>query len=148
MSDFKWKDGSQSDIITSGLDSLADGGRAISDAIDNDTGLDMYADIEYEVRYTSSAPAAGVKVADIYLLPTIDGTNYPEGSTSLDPQKSLLVGSLESRNGSTSAIERLVLPGVPLPPRDYKVLLKNTSGKTLHSTANIVSIRPFKLQSV
>jgi len=147
MPDLKWKDGSIATALDSGLDSLANGSRAISAVIDNDAGLDLYADFELVVRYTTTAPAAGVITAELFLLPTVDGTNYPEGSSSLDPQQMLKVGIFESRNGTTSATERLVLTGIPLPPRDFKVLLKNTSGFSYYSTANTLKIRPYKLQS-
>lgn len=148
MADLKWKDGSIATVFTTELNSLADGSRVLSSAIDNDAGLDLYADFELVVQYTSSAPAAGVIAAELFLLPTVDGTNYPEGGTSLDPQQALKVGTFESRNGSTSATERLVVSGVSLPPRDFKILLKNISGKTLASSGNTLKIRPYKSQSV
>lgn len=148
MADIKWVDGSIATALSTGLNSLADAGRAISSAIDNDAGLDLYCDLELAIAYTSSAPSAGVKVAEVYLLPTVDGTNFAEGGTSLTPQKSLLVAAFESRNGSTSAVEYLTASGIPLPPRDFKLLLVNTSGKTLHATLNTLKIRPYKLQAV
>src|SRR4051812_10343049 len=82
-------------IITTGLNSLASGSRAASSAgaIDNTSGLDFLIDLEFLVKYTSSAPSAGVIAADVYLVPSLDGTNYAEGSTSVTPQGALYVGS-------------------------------------------------------
>lgn len=148
MSQVKWIDGSIATALSSGLNSLADAGRAISSAIDNDAGLDLYCDLELAIAYTTSAPSAGVRVAELYLLPTVDGTNFAEGGTSLTPQKALLIATFESRNGSTSAVEYLVATGIPLPPRDFKLLLVNTSGKTLHASLNTLKLRPYKLQTV
>lgn len=146
--DIKWKDGSISTLLSSGLNSLANGSRAISSAYDNTTNLDLYGDLELAIAYTTSAPTAGTKVADVYLLPTVDGTNYAEGGTSLTPQALLLVATFESRNGATGAVEYLIAPGIPLPSRSFKVLLVNTSGKTLHATLNTLKITPYKLQIV
>ena len=147
MADFKWKSTAATSLLTSGLNSLADAARAVSSAFDNSTNLDEYGDLEFTVQYTTSAPSAGTKVAEVYLLPSIDGTNYAEGSTSITPQKALLVGVFESRNGSTSAVERLVVSGVSIPPDHMKFLLVNTSGKTLASSGNTLKIRPYKVQS-
>src|SRR5262249_18570849 len=94
--------------LTTELNSLADASNVISTTVlDNTGGLDFFCSLEYLVKYTSSAPAAGVSIADIYLVPALDGTNYAEGSTTITPQGLLFVGSFESRNGSTSAFERL-----------------------------------------
>lgn len=148
MANIQWIDGSIATALSTGLNSLADAARAISSAIDNDADLNIYCDLELAIAYTTSAPAAGTKVAEVYLLPTIDGTNFAEGSTSLTPQKSLLVATFESRNGSTSAVEYLTASGISLPPRDFKLLLVNTSGKSLHATLNTLKVRPYKLQAV
>lgn len=139
-----WADSvASADLLTTGLDSLADAARAISSAITPD-GL-PYGDLELAVRYTSSAPAAGISVAEVYLLPTVDGTNYPEGGTGVTPQAALMVGVFESRNGSTGAVERLVLRGIELPARSYKVVLVNKSGKTYHSSGNTLKVRTYAL---
>lgn len=132
--------------LTTGLDSLASNSRAISSAIDNGTGRDLYGDLELVVTY-GVAPAAGAKVAEIYLLPTVDGTNYPEGSTSVTPQRALLVATFESRSPSTSVAERLVINGITLPPRNYKLLLVNTSGQAYASSGNTLKIKPYKLDN-
>ena len=147
MSNIQWIDGSTATALSTGLDSLTDTSRAISAAIDNDADLNLYCDLELAIAYTTSAPSAGVKVAEVYLLPTVDGTNFAEGGTSLTPQKSLLVATFESRNGSTSTLEYLIATGIPLPPRDFKLLLVNTSGKTLKSSGNTLKLRPYKLQN-
>ncbi len=132
-------------VLSTELNSLATAGLAISSSAYSGN-LDPFADIELAVKYTTSAPAAGTKVAELYLVPTIDGTNYAEGSASVNPQKALLIAVFESRNGSTSAFERLVQLGVSLPPGSFKFVLLNTSGKTLASSGNTVTIRPYQYQ--
>jgi hypothetical protein len=149
MADLKLKAGvSATNALSTELNSLADAGRQISSAIDNSSNLDLYMDLELAVQYTSSAPTAGQKVAEVYLVPTTDGTNYAEGSTSITPQQALLVATFESRNGSTSAVERLASLGIPIPVGSFKLELVNTSGKTYASSGNTLKYRTYKLQAV
>lgn len=148
MATLKWSNGSLATALSTELDSLADAARAISGAIDNTANLHLYMDVELAVAYTSSAPAAGTKAGELYAIPTVDGTNYGEGGTSVTPQKALLIGIFESRNGSTSSVERLILPGIPMPPIQFKLLMVNTSGKTLKSSGNTLKYAPYTIQSV
>lgn len=149
MADLKLQTGvSATNALSTGLDSLADAARALSGAIDNSTNLNLYMDLQLEIKYTSSAPTAGVIVAEVYLLPTVDGTNYEEGGTTITPQASRLVATFESRNGSTSAFEYLTSLGIPIPVGSFKLLLINKSGKTLASSGNTLKYRTYKLQSV
>lgn len=145
--DIKWKVTAASTVLKTELNSLADAARAITGAIDNTTALDLYDDIQLKVEYTSSAPAAGVKMGELYLVPSVDGTNYAEGSTSLTPQKSQLVGTFESRNGATATFEYLVIQGVPIPPLNFKYLFVNTSGKALAASGNTLVRTTYKIQS-
>ncbi len=142
----------KTNAITTGLDSLANGNTALSAAIDNSAGLDLFMDLSLSVKYTSSAPAAGVVAADAYLVPSIDGgTTYAEGTAGTPgviPQGALYVGSFESRNGSTSTFENLVLNGIPIGPYNYKLLLVNKSGKTFTSSGNVLAYATYKFQSV
>lgn len=142
-----WDDTTSIDTaLSSGLDSLANGSRAISSAIANGTEKDLYGDLELSIKY-GTAPSAGTKVAEVYLLPTVDGTNYPEGSTSLTPQKALLIATFESRNPSTSTFEKLVIWGVTIPARGFKLLLVNTSGQSLASSGNTLKIKRYKMDN-
>lgn len=145
MPSVKWEDGSATTALSTELNSLADAGRAISAAIDNDAGLYLYADLELVVSY-ATAPTAGTTAAEVYLLPTVDGTNYPEGSSTVTPQAALLVGSFEVRLGTTGP-ERLVLRGVDLPARDFKLLLCNKSGRAFTASGNTLKVRPYRVQS-
>lgn len=149
MADLKLKAGvTATDALTTGLDSLANGARAISAAIDNSTNLDMFMDLQLKVKYTTTAPAAGVITAEVYLIPSVDGTNYGEGGTGLTPQASRLVATFESRNGSTSTFEYLNSLGIPIPIGSFKLLLVNKSGYAYASADNLLTYRTYKLQSV
>jgi hypothetical protein len=134
--------------LSTGLNSLADAARDISSAIDNSSNLDLYMDLQLEIKYTSSTPTVGITVAEVYLIPQVDGTNYAEGASGVTPQAALLVAAFETRNPSTSNFEYLDAPGVPMPVGNFKLLLVNKSGKTLASSGNTLKFRTYKLQSV
>lgn len=141
-------------VITTG-GTLADQARTLG-SYDNTVNLDLYADAFLTVQYDSSFPAAGVAVAELYMLPadSVGGSpNFPVGgdgtggSANVDPQKSLLVGVFETRNGSTSATETLAIIGIPLCPRTMRWVVKNISGKTMHQGLAL-KLKPYKLQGV
>lgn len=135
-------------LITTGLDSLANGSAILSAAYDNSTALDLYADFLLAVQY-GTAPSAGTKVAELYIECAIDGTNYPSVGSSL-PQKSLLVGTFETRSPSTSALEYLVIYGIPLPIyATIKFRIYNTSGQTYKdNTSNkFLKMQPYRLNN-
>lgn len=144
----KWTTPTLTTLLTTGLDGLTNGSEAESSAYDNSSNLDMYADFVLAICY-GTAPAAGLKVAELYIEPTVDGTNYPSVTSGGLPQKALLIGALESVLPSTSVVEYLVLLGVPIPPGSFKILLSNTSGQTLkdNSVAKTLKMRAYKLQS-
>src|SRR5262245_10272569 len=132
--------------LTTGLDSLSDTSMVLSSVVlDNTSTPQDFVDLELLVKYTSSAPAAGTKVGDVYIIPALDGTNYGEGSGSIQPQGLQYVGSFESRNGATGAFERLPMERIPIGPYKYKVLFTNTSGKTLASSGNILGYGTWKV---
>lgn len=149
MANQQWEDSTSIiTVLSGGLVSLADTEKTLSDVIDNGTDLDLFGDLEFIVQWDSVAPSVGDKVADLYLLPSVDDINFPEGGTSLTPQASLLIGSFESRNPSIGEVEHLMLPGITLPPRKMKFLLQNTSGQTFDPSGSMLLLKPYKLQSV
>lgn len=129
-------------VFTTELDSLANNAMAISSGIT--PGGDLFCDMELAVKYTSSTPATATSVAKVYFLVSVDGTNYPEGSTTVIPVVDLKVADFHSRNPSTSTVERLIIPRINMPPRTFKVLIQNTSGKTFGSSGNTLKFKPYK----
>jgi len=147
MADLRYKDGALVDLLSTGLNSFANNARVVSDVVVNATALNLYADFELVVAY-ATAPATGKKIGELYILPTVDLTNFASGSDTVNPQRALLVGVFETVAPSTSTPERLVLPAITLPPRNFKVLFKNTSGFNLAATNNTLKMRGYKLESV
>jgi len=134
-----------STVMTTELDALAaTTGKAISAAIDNSTNLDLFDDLELTVDF-ASAPTAGT-VIEVYLLPAVDGTNYPDGSTTVLPQAGLLVAGFAVRNDT--AAQRMAVRGVSLPPGSFKYLVQNTTNQAFPATGSVLSRNPYQLQSL
>ena len=132
---------------------LGNGVRAAGD-YDNGTELDFYCTVYLTVQWNSTAPTAGDKVAELYILPG-DGAGsevFPEGGdaaigTDDTPQQIFFVGAFESVNPSLTVDEVLALPGVPLAPDGNRFVLLNTSAQEFDLTWQL-DIKPYKLQSV
>lgn len=142
--------GLQSLFAAADLQSLANNTSVTKTFTSNGTNLDLWADFIFALQYNSvTGISAGTKVADIYLGPQVDGTNYPTaaGSPSV-PQKALYIGSLESRNPSTSALEYLDLPGVVIPPYNFQIWFANVCGQALHASAVMFGkFQPYQQQA-
>jgi len=148
MAILRYRDGETvTTLLSTELNAMANGARVLSDPHDNTSDLDVYADFELLVKY-SVAPSNGTKVVELYIVPTIDDINYAEGSISVIPQRYLLIGIFETVNPSISSFERLIIPNVVIPPRNFKVLIRNTSGQDFAATGNTLRMKKFKLESI
>lgn len=131
-------------VMTTELNSLgATTGKAISSAFDNSSNLDLFADFELLVTF-GTAPTANT-VVELYIVPTIDGTNYADGSTSVLPQASLYVGGFVVRNVTA---QRMVLRGISLPPGLFKMLVQNTTNQAFPGTNSTLRWNKYAMQVV
>lgn len=112
-------------VLSTGLNSLASGSGATSAAISN-TELDTLADLEFVCG--SITPGSNA-IVDLYLVGTVDGTNY--GDT-----PGLLVGAWTITSGTGA--KREFITGVPVPPRDHKWHVVQRTGVTLPASGNTV----------
>jgi hypothetical protein len=141
-SNFLWAVGTQRNVLTTELNSLANNALVLGSAIDISTGASdlgkLYADIELLVTF-SAAPTANTSIL-VWILRTLDGTNYEDGSTSVQPLR-LFDASFPLR--ATTAAQRIT-KRIQLPPgNNFKFLLKNdASGQAFAASGNILSIRP------
>lgn len=129
---------------------LANGNRVISGStstgitsgvVDNATDLYMWADFEFTCTF-ASAPSAGQTV-DLYLVPSVDNTNFADGDASIVPPTTYYRGSFVLR--AVTSAQRVAVLGVPLPPEKFKVLLANSSGAALPSGGGIVKMQRYKV---
>ena len=140
MSVRQWKPsaraGNPATVMSTDLNSLADGAAVLSGALSNDANdeLDLYADVE--LLFTAAAAPDADMTLDLYVVRSVDGTNF-EDATAARPPASGYVGSFVSAN-STGA-QRLVVPRVELPPEDFKLLLVNNLGAALVASGNVLT---------
>ena len=125
------------------LDSLTDNEYTdASDEVDNSTNKYMFADVE--IVLGSAAFTGTDSGIEVYLIPSVDGTNYPTwtGNGTSDEQENngFFVGSV-STTGTTAA-QRAVLRDVELPNGKYKWAFRNRGNVTLAGSGNSASWRP------
>lgn len=134
-------------VLTTELNSLAN--NAISNAsatiIDNTTNLDLFADFEANVTF-ALAPTAGTSL-DLYLVPSIDGTNYEDGgqtASNVQPSTAYYAGSFIVRAVTTA--QKIAIQGVRLGPNKFEaVLVNNTTGQALAASGNTVGYRTYSM---
>jgi len=129
-------------VLSTELNSLANGARAISSAITG--GQELWDDLELVVTYGTN-PTAG-SVVEVYLIPSVDDTNYSDGDASIVPGFSMLVGYFPLR-AVTSAQRPAGIRGVVLTPGKWKYLVANLSGQTMAATGNTLKRRMYSMDS-
>lgn len=124
------------------LKNLANDGQKLGGEIDNATSArDMYADFDLLCKF-QSAPSTGGYVA-LYLIQSVDGTNYADGTDSVAPPATALVGTFPVR--AVTDAQRVALRHVLLPPTKFKPLVVNKSGQAMTDVndENVLSYRPY-----
>lgn len=139
--------GSQTTLLSTGLNSLANNALAVSSAYDNTQGAagDGYTlcDVELVVTY-GVAPTANTGCT-LWLLGTQDGTNYEDGDASTTPAR--LPDAVFPLRAVTTA--QRVIRRVWLPWGASKALLKNDgTGQAMASSSNTLKVRPVARQGV
>jgi hypothetical protein len=133
-------DSSVTTLLTTQLDSLASAAKTtVSSAYDNRTNLFFWAD--FEGVLASAITPAGSQTWEIYAIPTIDGTNYADGGSSVVPSTDCLLGTLKFQ--AVTGQQRVVALRLPIPPHSFKVMVKNNLGGTLASSGNTVKMLPY-----
>jgi len=144
MPSVKWESGSVSTVLDSGANSLADDANAISSEINNTADLYLFNDVELYTAALAYTPAAG-SVVELYLVESLDGTNYEDGGSSIDPPATNLVGIFNIR--AATAAQRHVIRQVPIPPLKYKYVIINKTGGTLAASGNTLKVIPYRYQT-
>lgn len=129
--------------LSTGLDSLANGSSAITAALDNGTDRSIWDDLELVVTF-GTAPALNAPV-EVYLVPSVDGTNYADGSATVLPSPNLLVGTFLVRAVTTA--QRVAIRKIELPPGLFKYLVRNQAGQAMAASGNTLKRRPYEMSS-
>lgn len=114
----------------------------LSDEVDNSTTKYKYADVEV---VAGSAAFTGLDSGiEVFLIPSVDGTNYPTwtGNGATDEQENVpfFVGFIPFTG--TTAAQRGVLMGVDLPNGKFKWGFRNRGNIGLAASGNSASWRP------
>jgi len=144
MASVKWEVGSIATVLSSGLNSLADDGNALSSEIDNTTVLYLFDDVEWLHAALGYTPSAGA-VIELYIVEALDGTNYEDGDASIDPPAANLVGVFNIR--ASTASQRHTLRQIPIPPFKFKYVVINKTGGALASSGNTLRRIPYRYQT-
>lgn len=128
---------SRGTVLTTELDALGNTSRTNAGTeIANQTNLDQYGKLELAVDFVS-APSAGGYV-QIHMLTAPDGTNYEDGSSSVDPGLHTVVVSIPLR--ADTAAQRLTSPVFALQPAKTKFILLNQSGQSFPASGSTLTL--------
>jgi hypothetical protein len=135
-------------VAGSSMNTLTTASYALGADIDNSTGAWTDADLLLVLSSAVTAGAGNPNVA-VWLLPAVDGTNYPSppGGSAAAAPANLCVGSILVVPSVSTSV--LVLRGITLPPSHFKILIQNNLGVSLPATnTSACSLYRYRLQSV
>ena len=115
---------------------------ALGNSIDNSTTKYMLCDVQIDLA-SFTAGTTGDEVIEIYLVPSVDGTNDPDwatGSADAQQNNSLFVGSVPISQGAGA--KRAVLRNVALANGSFKWAVRNRANATLAGSGNTLTWRP------
>lgn len=120
----------------------------LSDEVDNSANLYPMAD--WELQLGSAAFTGADSLVAFYIVPTMDGTNYPDwaGNVTSGGQQQYSYHAGVFITSGTTAAQRLYLPNIPMPPGRFKVGFRNFSGVTLASSGNTLRYRAHSFQDI
>lgn len=129
--------------LTTELNSLADAATsALGTEIDNTTNLNMM--IDFELALASVTISSTTAYVVVYIVPTVDGTNYPDwgSSTYANYDAQYAVGTIAVKNVSSAAATAM-LTGIPIGPGKFKVAARNMCGAAFASSGNTLKYRTY-----
>ena len=120
----------------------------LSDEIDNTSSLYTMADFEFYLA--SNSYTGSDSVLELYIIPTLDGTNYPNwtGNVTTDQQHNQQYYVRSGTSTGTTTTQRIVISRVPLPPGKFKIGVRNRLNVSTPASGNTVKFRPHSLQDV
>ena len=135
-------------VLSTGLDSLANlTWSGLSAEQDNTTNGYLFADIIVDLA--SLTPTGADAAIEVYLVPSVDGTNYPNftesGTSEEQENNAYFVGSV-SLSLDTEA-QHQVIRQVELPAGKFKIGIRNQANVGLGASGNTVKLRYWTYKS-
>ena len=128
---------SRGTVLGAELNALASAWRsAAGTEIDNATNKDMFGQLELQVTF-GTAPSAGGYV-EIYMINALGGTDYEDGSNTVDPGAHKLIDRIPVRAVTTP--QRLTGRVLTLNPAKTKFLLSNGSGQAFPASGSTLTL--------
>ena len=125
------------------LNALASGSQATSASnYANQSNLDIYVDIEVFLNTLSTTASVGAYVA-LYVLESIDGTNFPAQSTTDLRLTTTQLLCVIPTGITASSTQRVVARNIILPPGLFSLVFDNQIGIALAATLNTVRFLPY-----
>jgi hypothetical protein len=123
----------------------------LSDEVDNSTNKYAYCNLDLVL---GSAAFTGTDAGiEVYIVPTVDGTNYPDwsGNATTDaPEQTHYFATFLPLKASTAA-KRVVsssLGPIEMPQGKFKVGIRNRGNVTLAASGNTLYYRPMSYDAV
>ena len=125
--------------LTTELNSLADGANVLGAKIDNvaDGENEMFINLEVNLAATSSRDADAR--LEIYILYSVDDTNFDMGDTSPDPRPESLLHVFSFDAATTTRYRTAV--NLPIQPFDFKLLVMNELGVAFFGSGSTLKYR-------
>jgi len=132
---------------TQQIDSLTDNEWTDESDEQNNTNGWLFAD--WELVLGSAAFTTADSAIELYIIPAVDGTNYPNWTgnvTTDEPENNAhYVGSFTTSQETEA--QRLVLRAIDLPPGKWKAALRSRAGVSLAASGNTLKFRPWQYSS-
>ena len=155
MTDIKWEAPTVSltSYLTTTLNSLANNVIDIGAAINNQTNLCTFMDLEVTLASVDLSSQTNPSIT-IYLFESVDGgtdydTNEDGVSAATDiPTADKICAILGLRVDTAAEAKTAVKSMIPIPPGYFKLGFRNTTGATLAASGNVLAYRTYNIQSV
>jgi len=144
MASFKYEAASIATLLSTELNSLANGSAALGAEYNNSSNLYLWAVFELNVTF-GSAPTAG-NLINLYFEIAADGTNYSDDQSI----SSAYIGGFPLRAVTSAQRVPLALGmsgPIWLPPTKFKVRAVNNSGQSFPASGSTIKMVPHRLQS-
>lgn len=132
-------------IVSSGA-SIANNARSVVSAAQGGDAVaaDLYGDWELVCTF-ATAPTLDTTL-DLYVVRSVDGTNYEDGSDTVRPAAGSFIGAFQVRNVTTS--QRMVIRDTPMPPGLYRCIIHNNNTGQTVSAGWTLKVRTYNIQSI
>lgn len=156
MASVKYEVAASASLATTDLNALASGSGILCSTVYDNSGTGglqyLYGFFELNVTF-GTAPTLN-NLVNLYLIPSLDGTNYSDtvnGATPFAPMTTY-AGGFPVRAVTTA--QRILLGGpgapflIPLPPLKFKAYVINNAGQAFPASGSTLNMVPYRYQVV